>query len=372
MLPLVFAVPVQGSTGLTQGPSQTQGTSVQRNLGVMAQTFTAPADTRLDHVSLQVYTASYSPFTVEIRRVASDGTPDLTGDPLAKASSPGWLSWGWDLYYDFSFGAAGVALTKGVQYAIVVNVPFGVVGWYDISVAPDPAAFSGGQSWVSGCLGCGWLSGGQFGADFNFKTWLGGATAQQVTVPTVKIDSILPADALLIKPLIIAPQESLNFVGSFTDQGNQDTHTFLWDFGDHAKATTLTASHAYATSGTYAVTLTVSNSGAAGQATAKVTVQTPQQSLGAIIAYVQSLTTLTDGQKNSLIAKLNAASDSVARGDSKAAHNQLSAFLNELQADYNAGKVSLQAFNALRADVHLVEGSLGTFNRFLEWWPFAA
>ncbi len=459
-LPLVFALPAEAA--LTQGPSQTQGTSVQRNLGVMAQTFTAPDNTRLDHVSLQVYTASYSPFTVEIRNLNADGTPDLASAALATTKSPGWLGWGWNLYYDFSFGAAGVPLTKGVQYAIVVTVPFGVVGWYDISVTPDPATFSGGQSWVSGCAGCGWLSGGQYGADFNFKTWIGGTAAptqaptvavdhkgttvnegvvptmtgtfaapgspviltadsgaitptsgtgsgawtwtgspfdepggQSVNVtvtdaqgfsssvaftvtvievnPTAKINSISPTDLNLANPLIIAPNESLDFAGSFTDPA-QEAHTATWNFGDRPASTSgLSATHSYASAGTYIVTLTVKDDeGVAGQATATVTVQTTQQSISVMIAYVQSLPGLNDGQKNSLIAKLNAASDSAARGDSQAAHSQLNAFLYELQAYYNNGKVSTQAYNTLRADVRAIQGELGTYNRFLGWWPFAA
>jgi hypothetical protein len=112
--------------------------------------------------------------------------------------------------------------------------------------------------------------------------------------------------------------------------------------------------------------------GAAGSATAKVTVQTAQQSISAIAAYVQALPTLNAGQKNGLIAKLNAASASAARGDNKTAGNQLNAFLNELQAYNNSNKVSVAAYNTLRADVHTVEAALGTYNRFLGWWHFPA
>jgi hypothetical protein len=188
--------------------------------------------------------------------------------------------------------------------------------------------------------------------------------------PTAKINSITPADPNLT---IIAPQQSLNFVGSFTDPGTQDTHTFLWNFGDGATSTSLSTSHPYPAPGTYNVTLTVrDDDGAAGVATTKVTVQTTQQSLSAIIAYVQGLPGLNAGQKNSLIAKLNAASDAVGRGDTTAANNQLRAFLNELQADVKTNKVSQTAATILTADVHAIQGALGTYNRFLEWWPLEA
>jgi hypothetical protein len=191
--------------------------------------------------------------------------------------------------------------------------------------------------------------------------------------PIAKINSIAPSDATLITPLIVVPGESLSFAGSFTDPGTLDTHTATWNFGDGGSSTGLTATHAYGAAGAYTVTLTVrDDDGAAGSATAKVTVQTAQQSLSVIAAYVQNLPGLNAGQKNSLIAKLNSASDSATRGDNKTAGNQLNAFLNELQAYYSANKVSAQAYNTLRADVHAVEGALGTYNRFLGWWHFPA
>jgi hypothetical protein len=84
---------------------------------------------------------------------------------------------------------------------------------------------------------------------------------------------------------------------------------------------------------------------------------------------VQTLPSLNAGQKNSLTAKLNAAAASASRGDTRACNNQLNAFLNELQAYVNTGKVSAGDAATLRAAVHAVKGSIGTYNRFLEWWP---
>ena len=68
---------------------------------------------------------------------------------------------------------------------------------------------------------------------------------------------------------------TVNFSGSFTDPGNQDTHTIAWDFGDGSTASgTLTPSHVYPENGVYTVTLTVTDSdGASGSDTAVVTVQ---------------------------------------------------------------------------------------------------
>jgi hypothetical protein len=183
-------------------------------------------------------------------------------------------------------------------------------------------------------------------------------------------------------PLVVAPFESLTFSGSFSDAGALDSHTVTWNFGDGATASasygaggsaTFSTSHAYSTPGTYNVTLTVSDDdGGVGQSTTRVTVQTVAQALNSVAGYVQGISTLNAGQKNSLVAKLNAASAAAARGNDNAASNQLDAFLNEVQADVNTGKISSAQAATLRNAVHAVKAALGTYNRFLEWWPLAA
>jgi hypothetical protein len=178
---------------------------------------------------------------------------------------------------------------------------------------------------------------------------------------------------------VITAQELLTFNGSFSDAGALDSHVATWSFGDGATSVAnlgvggsanLSASHAYAGPGTYTVTLTVvDDDGGVGKATTQVQVMTTAQALSWVANEVRTHTTLSDGLKNSLIAKLNAASAAAARGDTTAANNQLNAFLNELQADVNTGKVSAGEAATLRNAVHAVKGTLGTFNRFLEWWP---
>lgn len=205
----------------------------------------------------------------------------------------------------------------------------------------------------------------------------GGLVSDPVTVtvvgaeikPTATILSISAADPALT---IIAPEETLNFAGTYNDPA-PEPHTFRWDFGDGATASSLTAAHAYATAGTYTVTLTVwDDEKVSGSATATVTVLSAQAAIASMTKYVEGIKTLNAGQQNSLVAKLNAASDAISRGNDTAAHNQLNAFVNELDADLQAGKISKADYNALRADAHAVEGAVGTFNRFLEWWPLAA
>ena len=180
-------------------------------------------------------------------------------------------------------------------------------------------------------------------------------------------------------PLVVTPQETINFAGTYSDPGALDTHTSRWNFGDatstsanHAASGSgsLSASHAYGAPGTYHVTLTVADDdGGAGVATATVVVQTPQQALTSIESYVRRIKTLNSGQMNSLLAKLDAASASAARGDNNASHNQMSAFLNEVRTDLKTGKITPTEQTTLTSAVHAVEAALGTYNRMLQWWP---
>lgn len=173
--------------------------------------------------------------------------------------------------------------------------------------------------------------------------------------------------------LVTTTLENLDFHGSFTDPDSNDTYTTKWDFGDGSTATGTDASHAYAAAGTYTVTFTVSDSeGGTGKATTTVSVKSTQDALSALEAYVQGLPGLNAGQKNSLTTKLSNAADAAARGDNNAASNQLNAFLNELQAYVDSGKVSPAAGAALRSAVNAVRTSLGSFNRLVEWWPLEA
>jgi PKD repeat protein len=198
--------------------------------------------------------------------------------------------------------------------------------------------------------------------------------------PTAKIISVTQATSMIL------PHESISFSGSFFDPGTADSHTVTWSFGDGATSTTTvvagsasanaSAAHAYDTPGTYTVTLSVTEAdgdGGLGQATTKITVMSAQDALRWIAAnVVANITTLNGGQKNSLIVKLNNAADSLDRGNTGAANNQLNAFLNEVQADLGSGKISSSQAATLTTDVHSVQAALGTYNRFLQWWPLEA
>ena len=186
--------------------------------------------------------------------------------------------------------------------------------------------------------------------------------------PTAQIVSFVPSIGI---PKLILPNEDITFTGNYKDPGTADTIAATWDFGDQTPtASGLTPTHRYAQPGSYTVTLTVSDGdpNGIGIATTTVTVQTPSEALGPITDYVRGLKTLNDGQKNSLIAKLKAASDSLDRGNINTATNQLEAFLNELQADLKTGKVTADDATKLRLAVNGVLGALGAYNRFMDWW----
>jgi len=169
--------------------------------------------------------------------------------------------------------------------------------------------------------------------------------------------------------IVVTANQSLDFRGSFTDPG-ADTYTYRWLFGDGASSSTLSAAHSYDAAGTYHASLRVTDDdGGAGLATATVVVQSTQQALSSIEAYVNGITTLTKGQKNSLIAKLDAANAAAARGNNIASHNEMSAFLNEVRSYVKTGKLTGLEQTTLTDAIHAVEAAIGTYNRMLQWWP---
>jgi PKD repeat protein len=169
--------------------------------------------------------------------------------------------------------------------------------------------------------------------------------------------------------IVVTANLTLDFRGSFTDPG-ADTYTYRWLFGDGASSSALSTTHSYSAAGTYHASLTVTDDdGGVGVATATVIVQSPQLALSAIEAYVNGISTLTKGQKASLIAKLEAASAAAARGNNLASHNDMSAFLNEVRAYVKTGNISAAQQTTLTDAIHAVEAAIGTYNRMLQWWP---
>ena len=311
-----------------------------------AQTVTVTADDGHGHTATASFTVTVNAVAPVARIVTDPATiPEGTSEPFTGAATTSYAGDSNGLAYSWRVTKNGAAYASGSSTAFAFTPDD--EGTYVVTFqATDDGAMSGSDS----------------------MTIIG----TNVT-PTAHVS--------VAQSLVTVPQQSIAFSGSFTDPGVLDTHRVTWNFGDGASSTasygpggsaTLSASHSYAAAGTYTLRLTVTDDdGGAGQATATVTVQTTQAALSRIAGAVNALNSLNAGQKNSLIAKLNAASASAARGDNKACNNQLNAFLNEFQADVKTAKVSDLQAGPISSAGYSVKGSLGSYNRFLEWWPLA-
>jgi hypothetical protein len=98
-----------------------------------------------------------------------------------------------------------------------------------------------------------------------------------------------------------------------------------------------------------------------------VTVLTTAAALAKMSSLVSSQSGLNAGQKNSLLAKLNAAADSIQRGNTSAACNQLNAFANEVGADQKAGNMTSVDAGNLIDGARLTQRSLGCFRTLVEF-----
>src|SRR3989475_5876914 len=153
--------------------------SLQRQVALMAQTFTAGTTGQLDRVSLASDTG-FANVSITIQTVSATGAP--TGTVLGTPSNFSGSLVCCRQFHDFSFNPA-IPVTTGTHYAIVVRVLAGVFTWYNSSVID---AYAGGQLYIS-CSGCAWFTGAQWGQDFAFKTWV--ATAAANHPPVVAADT---------------------------------------------------------------------------------------------------------------------------------------------------------------------------------------
>ncbi len=92
--------------------------------------------------------------------------------------------------------------------------------------------------------------------------------------------------AVMVTPGVTDLTVSLDGSGSSDPDG--DALSYVWDFGDGNTGTGLIITHAYATAGTYTVTLSVNDGALTGTATAEVTAANPPSGgdLSALAAYV--------------------------------------------------------------------------------------
>ena len=152
--------------------------------------------------------------------------------------------------------------------------------------------------------------------------------------PTVSIDNVSqPFSGFILT------NDTLQFNGSYYDPGILDTHTIKWNFGDgniYISTDTITATHAYAESGNYIVTLNViDDDGGIGTMSVIICVETQQEAIEDVIEDVEEMN--LPPWNNSLIVKLENAIDALNMNNTGAAINKLEAFINEVEA--KKGKV---------------------------------
>jgi DNA/RNA endonuclease G (NUC1)/PKD repeat protein len=169
------------------------------------------------------------------------------------------------------------------------------------------------------------------------------AGANSTAVATVAISNVAPViDAF--SGATILRGETYAVSGTFTDPG-ADKWTGAADYGDGSSSTfspsghSFDLSHAYATAGTYTVTVSVNDGAATDTKTATVVVKSASQGITDLDAAVIALG-LPKGQANSLQAKLANAAKQTRDGNSTAAANVLGAFINEVNALAQSGRIS--------------------------------
>jgi DNA/RNA endonuclease G (NUC1)/PKD repeat protein len=188
-----------------------------------------------------------------------------------------------------------------------------------------------------------------------------GASASKTA--TVTVTNVAPTVNAFAGATLL-PGESYSATGSFTDPG-PDSWTATVNYGDGSGTQPLALSgtgfslgHTYTAAGTYTVTVTVTDDGGmVGTQTATVTVLTGQQGIGNLIVQTNGMVS-GGGPGASLAAKLRAAGASLDRGNIASATGQLGAFIEEVRAMVQSGRLSQANGAALIAAAQRIVDSI--------------
>jgi hypothetical protein len=169
-----------------------------------------------------------------------------------------------------------------------------------------------------------------------------GAGANSTAVATASIANVAPVMAAFSGATILRG-ETYTAAGTFADPG-ADTWTGSVVYGDGASSPlsmsgrTFSLSHVYATAGSFTVTVTVNDGASSDTRTATVAVKTSLDGIADLDAAVSGLG-LNGGLTNSLRVKLTNAAKQVAAGKTTPAVNMLEAFIEEVGALAQSGRI---------------------------------
>jgi hypothetical protein len=153
--------------------------------------------------------------------------------------------------------------------------------------------------------------------------------------------------------------ETIIFTGSFTDPGTDDTHEYLWDFGDgnsnHFFPSTI---HTYDTEGIYNVSLTVTDDdGGMGIDYLIVIInktKTVKDRINELMDKVESLN-LSGGLENALLSKLQNALKCYEKGNFVAALNLLKAFVKHIEAQSGKKIPEVEADEIIESAIIIID-----------------
>jgi PKD repeat protein len=186
---------------------------------------------------------------------------------------------------------------------------------------------------------------------------------QRTVSRTVTVANVAPAIGAFAGATLLRG-ETYTATGSFSDPG-ADSWTGTVNFGDGPATPSVDLSdksftlvHTYTSAGSFSVVVSVSDGEVTSTRSATVVVKSAAEGIADLDASLSELP-LNRGEVNSLQAKLQAAAKQLEKGNTTPAQNILGAFINELQATMQSGRVSQAAGSPIVAYAQRVIGSIG-------------